>query len=197
MGLEISQIVTVRTISLLFRLLSAAAILAHSPSLAQDAKLTNIVVSNTNDTLILHMSVEGAFGEKMTKAILSGVPATFSYIANLNRVRTFWPDSPIAGIKVSQTIKYDNLKKEFTVTRPWLSDRPEVTKSFQDAQRLMSEVNNLRIIPLHELQKDEHYQLRVKAEFGQQTLPLYLHYVRFFVSLSDFETDWYTIDFIY
>jgi len=39
--------------------------------------------------------------------------------------------------------------------------------------------------------------LRVKAELEKVRLPLYLHYVLFFVSLWDFETDWYTVDFIY
>ena len=37
----------------------------------------------------------------------------------------------------------------------------------------------------------------VKAELEKVRLPLYLHYVLFFVSLWDFETDWFTIDFIY
>jgi hypothetical protein len=190
--------VITRTTSLLIRLAMAVAILGtHSLALAQEAKLTNIVVSNTNNDLMLYMSVEGAFPEKMTKAILNGVPATFSYIVDLSQVRSFWPDSSVAEIKVTQTIKYDNLKKEFVVTRPWLTDQPEVTKSFQDAQKMMSEVNNLKIIPLSALKKGEHYQLRAKAEFSEQTLPLYLHYLRFFVSFWDFQTDWYTIDFIY
>jgi hypothetical protein len=193
-----SKTVITRTTSLLIRLAIAAVILGtHSLAQAQEAKLTNIVVSNTNNDLMLYMSVEGAFRDKMTKAILSGVPATFSYIANLNQVRSFWPDSSIAEITVTQTIKYDNLKKEFVVTRPWLTDQPEVTKSFQDAQKMMSEVSNLKIIPLSALKKGEHYQLRAKAEFSKQTLPLYLHYLRFFVSFWDFQTDWYTIDFIY
>ncbi|NQT10914.1 MAG: DUF4390 domain-containing protein, partial [Desulfobacteraceae bacterium] len=41
------------------------------------------------------------------------------------------------------------------------------------------------------------YQIRAKAELGKLTLPFYLHYILFFVSLWDVETDWYTIDFIY
>ena len=40
-------------------------------------------------------------------------------------------------------------------------------------------------------------QIRAKAELSKLTLPFFLHYVFFFVSLWDFETDWYTIDFIY
>jgi hypothetical protein len=32
---------------------------------------------------------------------------------------------------------------------------------------------------------------------SKTTLPWKMHYVLFFVSLWDFETDWYTIDFIF
>ena len=103
----------------------------------------------------------------------------------------------IADIEVTHTIFYDNLKKEFTVTRSWKEDNPEVTKSFTEAKRWMTEINSLKIIPLNRLEKDEQYQLRVKAEVSKKTLPFYLHYILFFVSLWDFETDWYAIDFIY
>jgi hypothetical protein len=61
----------------------------------------------------------------------------------------------------------------------------------------MTEIHSLKIIPLSELEKGRQYQLRVKAEFSKKTLPFYLHYVLFFVSLWDFETDWYALDFIY
>ncbi|UCF90778.1 MAG: DUF4390 domain-containing protein, partial [Desulfobacterales bacterium] len=117
------------------------------PALTQDARLTNITVSNTHDDLLLYMTVEGAFRENMKKAILSGVPATFSFFAALNRVRALWFDKEIADIKVTHTIKYDNLKKEFTITRPWRNGKPVVTKSFKEAQTLMTEIDSLKIIP--------------------------------------------------
>ena len=164
---------------------------------AQDATLTNITVSNTRDDLLLYLNLEGAFREEMKKAILSGVPSTFSYFAKLNQVRNFWFDKDIADIEVTHTIKYDNLKKEFTVERSWKEDNPQVTKSFAEAKKWMTEINSLKIIPLNRLEKDEQYQLRVKAEVSKKTLPLYLHYILIFVSLWDFETDWYAIDFIY
>ena len=164
---------------------------------SQDAILTNITVTNTRDDLLLYLNLEGAFREEMNKAILSGVPATFSFFAKLNRTRNFWFDSSIADIEVTHTIVYDNLKKEFTVKRSWKEDNPEVTKSFKEAKRWMTEITSLKIIPLNRLEKGEQYQLRVKAEVSKKTLPLYLHYILFFVSLWDFETDWYAIDFIY
>jgi hypothetical protein len=164
---------------------------------ALDATLTNITVSNTRDDLLLYLNLEGAFREEMKKAILSGVPSTFSFFAKLNRTRNFWFDREIADIEISHTITYDNLKKEFMVQRSWKEDNPEVTKSFKEAKRWMTEINSVEIIPLNRLEKGKQYQLRVKAEVSKKTLPLYLHYILFFVSLWDFETDWYTIDFIY
>ena len=164
---------------------------------AQDATLTNITVSNTEEDLLLFLNLEGAFREEMKQAILSGAPSTFSFIAKLNRVRSLWFDKDIADLEVTHTIVYDNLKKEFTVTRSWKDNNPEVTKSFKEAQRWMTEISSLKIIPLNRLEKGEQYQLRVKAEVSKKTLPLYLHYILFFMSLWDFETDWYTIDFTF
>lgn len=166
-------------------------------AVAQDAILTNITITNTRDDLLLYLNLEGAFREEMKKAILSGVPATFSFFAKLNRTQNFWFDQSIADIEVTHTIIYDNLKKEFTIRRSWKEDNPEVTKSFEEARRWMTEIDSLKIIPLNRLEKGEQYQLRVKAEVSKKTLPFYLHYILFFVSLWDFETDWYAIDFIY
>lgn len=179
-----------------FILLSALFLLQNS-SLAQDVRLTNIIVTNTRDDLLIYLNVEGAFREKMEKAIISGVPASFSFFITLYRSRNLWLDKKIADIKVTHTLKYNSLKKKFIVKRSWESGEPEVLQSFSEAQKLMAEINGLKIVPLSELEKGRRYQIRAKAELGKITLPLYLHYVLFFVSLWDFETDWYKIDFIY
>jgi hypothetical protein len=50
---------------------------------------------------------------------------------------------------------------------------------------------------LAQLVKGDKYQLRIKAELDKVTLPLSLHYVLFFVSYWDFETNWYVINFKY
>ena len=163
----------------------------------QEARLNNVTVSNTRDDLLLYLNVEGAFTEKMKNAVLSGVPATFSFYFYVYGVRSFWLDEAIASRKVTHNIKYNNLKKAFTVTRSWETGAPQVTQSFQEAQTLMAEINSLQIVPLDQLEKGRQYQIRAKAELNKVTLPFYLHYVLFFLSLWDFETDWYTVDFIY
>jgi hypothetical protein len=106
-------------------------------------------------------------------------------------------DKKIAGIKVTHAVKYNNLKKEFAVKRSWENGEPVVTQSFEEVQKLMTGIDSLKIVPLSVLEKGSHYQIRAKAELSKLTLPFYLHYLFFFVSLWDFETDLYTINFIY
>ena len=70
-------------------------------------------------------------------------------------------------------------------------------KEFSKAQEIMADVSNIQLIPLKQLERNNQYQLRIKAELNKVTLPLYLHYILFFVSLWDFETDWYVVEFNY
>ena len=178
----------------------AAAILLvslHGLAMARDAKLTNIIVTNTRDDLLVYLSVEGAFTPKMEDAVKRGVPASFSFFVNLYRNRGMWFDKKLADMTITHTIKYNSLKKEYAVTRSWDTNSPVVVQSFDAAKKLMSEIDSLKVIPLELLEKGKQYQIQAKAKLSRVTLPYYLHYVLFFLSLWDFETDWYTIDFIY
>ena len=168
-----------------------------SAAAGQEAKLNDLVVSNTRDNLIIYCRAEGAFTEKMKKAIISGVPVTFSFFITLNKVRDFWLDNKITEKKITHSIKYNNLKKEYTITLSTQSGSPVITKTFEEAKKLMCKIDNLTLIPLDRLEKGSQYQIRAKAELMKMTLPFYLHYVLFFVSMWNFETEWHTIDFIY
>jgi hypothetical protein len=170
---------------------------AQSAAFAEEPRLDNIIVTNTRDDLLLYLTAKNAFPDKIIKAIQSGVPTTFTFYVNLYRVRGLWPDKKVRDIQVSHTVKYDTLKNEYLVTRSWEGNRPLIVKTIDEAKRLMSEVDSLAIVPLNQLKKGAQYQIRVKAELNRMTLPFYLHYVLFFLSFWDVETDWHTIDFIY
>ena len=165
--------------------------------LAQEARLENIIVTNTRDDLLIFLNVEGAFTEKMENAVLSGVPITFSYYINLYSIRNLWFDKKLTDTKITHTLKYNSLKKEFIVRRSWGNPEPLVVDSFETAKKMVCKIDSVVLIELDKLKKGRQYQIRAKAELNKKTLPFNLHYVLFFVSLWDFETDWYTIDFIY
>ena len=164
---------------------------------AQEARLKNITISSADDNLLVSLEVEGAFTQDVMEAILKGVPADFSFFIKLYRSRTWWFDEELANLEITHTIKYDNLKKEFSVYRSWIDKKPIITPSLAEAQALMTHIGGLPIIELSRMQKNAQYELRAKAQLSKMTLPFYLHYVFYFVSLWDFETDWHSVVFIY
>ncbi len=164
----------------------------------QEARIADVIVTNTRDHLILYFRVDGCFTEELEQAILNGVPTTFTFLASLNRVRNFWKDKSLASLEIRHTVKFNNLKDEFVITRSEDGGRQIVVSSFAEVKKIMSEVENLKIAELNSLERDNRYQVRIKAELKKITLPFYLHHVfRFFLFLWDFETDWYATDFMY
>lgn len=185
---------------ILFFLLGAAilALLMPAPVFAQKARLTDMVVSNTRDDLLLFVKVEGAFTEQMEQAVLNGISTTFSFIVRLEKINPlFMPNTLVAEQKIAHTIKYESLKKQFHVSRSWEDNRILTTQSFEEARKWMSEIKSLKIAPLNLLQEGRSYRLRAKAKLDTVELPYYLNYVFFFVSLWNFETDWHSIEFGY
>jgi len=181
-----------------FILVMIASVSVSSFASAKDmAEIQDIRIVNTRDDLLTYFKVTQAFSDKINQAILNGVPTTFSFYIALYKGDSSWLDKNIADILIKSTIKYNSLKKEFSVLRPWKNENPAVTQSFDEAKALMTEIDNLPIIPLNRLVKGDKYQLRIKAELDKVTLPLSLHNIFFFVSYWNFETNWYLINFSY
>ncbi len=181
----------VKIIILLFLLLLPA------EALAAQAKITDLLVSNTSDKLLVYLKVENCFTEKMEEAILAGIPTTFTFDIELYRTRGWWVDKKESVLEVRHTIKYDNIKDILYVLSSEEGTEPEQFEKFSKARVAMSEINGVTLAPLAQLIRGEKYYLRVKAKLDEVRLPLHLEYVFFFVSLWDFETDWATQEFIY
>ncbi|MCW7754792.1 DUF4390 domain-containing protein [Desulfobotulus sp. H1] len=164
---------------------------------AQEAAITNLILANTNNSLEIYLRAEGAFAPKIEAAIQSGVPVTFSYYFVLESPRRFRRSLEIASIKITHTIRYNTIRETYTVTRSWEGFSPHTTQDFEEAKRKMSSISNLVIAQNDELERTRTYRLRAKAKLSEFTLPLYLHHILFFLSFWDFETDWYSIDFIF
>jgi hypothetical protein len=132
----------------------------------------------------------------MESAILAGVPTTFTFLLDLYQERPNWIDEKISSVIVKQTIKYDNVKKVFYISSTGGNKQSEF-QDFEAAQKAMSELNGIVVASLKDLQKNGSYYVMVKAKLDEIRLPMHMEYVLFFVSLWDFETDWYRQGIIY
>ena len=175
-----------RLFSLIFLLL----FLPAGQPFASGAEITNIVVKNDGEDLFIDLTVQGVFTNEMKKALLSGIPVSFTFIVILCKANDFWFDKKVASTTTSHKIQYDALKDEYRIIRSWEKIGPLMVKNFDKAALLMSQIASLKIIPYTRLKKGEQYQLRVKSELNETEFP-------FAVFPWEFETDWYTLNFIY
>jgi hypothetical protein len=179
-------------------LISLLFCISPTPSLAKnEARLSDIIVTNTRDHLLVYFNVRDCFTEEMNKAIMNGISTKFTFIVKLYEVRNAWFDRKIADIKLRHNIEYNTLKNEFNLFLPEQNNERVKTKDFDEAKKLMADVVALKVVRLDKLKRGLHYQLRMKAELDKIELPFYLNYVFFFLSLWDFETDWYSVIFRY
>ena len=167
------------------------------PALAKEAYLSDFVVTNTRDHLLVYFGVNNCFTPEMNNAIESGIETTFTFFIQLYEKRDLIWNKKIADLEVNHSIKYDSLKKIYTVRFSENNNKEVTGRTFEEAKKLMAEVVALKVVPMHQLKKGKHYQLQMMAQLDRIRLPFHLHYVLFFLSLWDFETDWYAVDFRY
>ncbi len=161
-----------------------------SPAYAREAEIRDVLVTSQGDAITVYARVTNCFTKGMESAIMAGVPTTFTFLLDLNRERNFWFDKRVVGLVIRQTIKYDSVKKIFFVST---TDGKGAT-AFQDiesAKRAMAEITGILIIPRNVDNRQTPFYVMIKAKLDKVRLPLYMEYVFFFVSLWDFETDWY------
>ena len=185
-----------KALSLIVPLLVSLLFVA-SPAHGEKASLTDIVVTNTRDDLLVYFTVNNCFTPQMNTAIESGIDTTFNFYIKLYEKRTLMWDKLIAHAEVSHSIRYDQLKNVYEVKLSEEYGKTRVLKRFDEARKLMAEVTALKLTPIQNLSKGGRYQVAMMAHLEKVKLPLYLDYVLFFVSLWDFETGWSTMDFRY
>jgi len=162
-----------------------------------EARISDFLITGASDNVLIYFRVDNCFTSKMEEAILAGIPTTFTFLIELHEERKRNFDKLISSSEIKHTIKYDNIKKIFYVTYTEEGRKPEQFSYLPRAKTSMSEVNGFAVIPLKQLVRNKRYYVRVKAKLDKVRLPLHLEYVFFFLSLWDFETDWYRQDFIY
>ena len=100
------------------------------------------------------------------------------------------------SIKLTILLSYDPLKEEYQVAFAE-KDRPEVSRSLEEAKQMMADLNGLKLYPLNELHVGFPYSLEIKATLVENTFPLGIHSIIPFTSLWNFETDWRIVEFSY
>jgi uncharacterized protein DUF4390 len=167
-------------------------LLAPVAAFSNDAGIEGLKVDMTAPARVSFL-VKDAFTKDIEVAISSGIPTSFTFFVEFNRVKDFWFNEHLGKWVFRHTVKYDSLKEEYVVI---LDESESVirTKDFNEMKRLMSSCDSINLAPMEPL-KTGRYECRVRAELHTIKLPLFLNYMLFFVKYWDLETNWYTYRF--
>lgn len=157
---------------------------------ALGAEVSDLVINNAQGHLLLSAKIRDVISEEVKVTAIDKVSATVVFSIALYQVSRFWFDKKIAHQTATNTIKYDPLKKEYSLMRSWDSGPPLVVGALHQARQLTTEVKGLKVTPLARLEKGRNYQIRVQAVCQDQNAYI-------FSPSRCFNTDWYTVDFTF
>ncbi|MFO7569523.1 MAG: DUF4390 domain-containing protein [Smithellaceae bacterium] len=163
---------------------------------AVEPRLTDLLITNDSKNVLLYARLVNAFRTETESAILAGVPAVFTLVVDVYRERSVVWDKSMISREIRRTIKYDNLKKTFTITTNG-NDNPVILPDFESAQKAMADFSGIAVAPIASLVKGNTYYAEVKVKIDKVRLPFYMEYVFFFVSYWDIETPLYKQRFSY
>jgi len=106
------------------------------------------------------------FTPDVRDAIRSGLTTTFSYTVQLRRSAAAWFDVTVAEVVVRATVRYDNLTRQFDLSRS-LNGRTEAGPSSgdEDAARLwMTHFERVPVSATAALEANGEYYVRVRAQ---------------------------------
>jgi hypothetical protein len=163
---------------------------------AIEPKIADILVTNNRENVLLYARLVNGFKPEMEMAILAGIPAVFTLELAVYQERSVVWDKKITSHEIKRTMKYDNLKKTFSVYTNGNS-QPVVFSDLESAQKAMADFNGIVAVPLSSLTKGKNYYMLFKIKMDKVRLPLHMEYVFLFVSYWDFETGWNRQNFSY
>ncbi len=167
------------------------------PCYAKKAFIKDINTKIDKNALFISFKVTDCFTKKMIQAINNGVNTRFVFIIRVYEVKRCWKDKKLADLKVVHSIHYNSIKKVYNLNLSERKSKKLVLRNLEEAKKILSCITDLKLIETKRLKKGKEYQIRIKAELDKIRLPFHLHYVLFFLSLWNFETDWYKINFKY
>lgn len=176
-------------------LLAGPALSLAEKSAENQPTLTELVLTASDTHILLFATVKQVFTDEMIDGLRSGVPIKFSFFVELTRKRPGGKDPLLTDLRFQHTMTFDTLKELYRVELEETNRKILTFASMQEAEDTLNDINGLKVIELAKLDPKTTYNLRVRADVYQKSLPQSLKLVAPFLSLWDKETEWQSIEF--
>jgi hypothetical protein len=158
---------------------------------AAAAKITDIIITQSAGNLLVYATLENAFTKEIEEGIVNGISTSFTFYLRLMKERNLWADEELTNLVVKQSVAYDLLKDQFSLTsQNGNQTQTLTTKNFADVRRWMNSLEGIKLAPYRNLKPGELYYVQIRAEIRSIKLVFPLNFLLFFVSFWDFDTPW-------
>ena len=173
-----------------FRVLCGILYFVIGLTAAQGAEVIDLVMNTSQGYLLLSVKISDVIAGDVNASSADELSATIIFSIALHEVKPFWFDKKKAHHAATNTNIHQPEKNEYRLLRSWDQGPPPVVDSLNQARLMMTEVKNLKVVPLAALEKGRNYQIRVQAVCQDKNA-----YV--FSPSGCFKTDWHTVDFTF
>jgi hypothetical protein len=140
-------------------------LLAPLSAFAGPLRVSNLIVTNSDKTVLVNAVLLGSLPSPVVEGLGTGIPAAVRFQVEFWQYNPWWVDRRVAARIVERQVLYDVLTKEYRVSALQGEERePYVTRDLWEAERVLSQVRNLPLVPISSLKIEDLYYVRIRAE---------------------------------
>ncbi|MBI3610570.1 MAG: DUF4390 domain-containing protein [Nitrospirae bacterium] len=165
----------------------------HAPvAYAGDERIAGLTVTVINNSeLTVSAELIRWYNPNLRDDLNNGIPKDLYYYILLKKRQPGWFDEEIVSKTIRHTIKYDVLKKQYSIkTRVDDQTTQKTVETFEEMADLISKIDRVRIPAGKRLKSRHTYYVSVKVEMRATKVPFYLEYIFFFIPALELDTPW-------
>jgi len=164
-----------------------------------DPHISNLRLRQGESDVLLSAHLVTELTEDMRKALLGGVPLTFSYRIHLVRKGSILGEKIVRRRELIHNLEFDPVKQLYLFQGEGYGGEIVVktTKDEEEALGWLTKILDWRLYPLEKLKSNLRYRVRVMATLRSVELPSVLGYLFFFTTIFNQETPWVQLDFTF
>lgn len=161
------------------------------PYAAGPERIKNVTTEIRNQEIVVTADLVNGFNREIINDIQDGIPKDFYYYLLLKRKQKNWFDEEVLAKTLRYTVKYDTLKKQYTIVQ---RDGEQVSESTVDnieaMKRMVSKIDHVKLAPIGFLKSRHRYYVSIKSQMKAAKLPFYVDYFLFFIPFLELDTPW-------
>ena len=140
-------------------------LLAATTPARAELRVNDLDIYLNDHDVTVHVVLLGTIPPGFQEGLQSGIPAHVRYTIELWQYNRLWRDALLKSVTIERQLAYNVVTKEYKVVSLKGETRgAHGTKDLRDAQRVLSEVQGLKLGPASGLDPAEIFYVRVRAE---------------------------------